>query len=213
MRPVRDPRALRLFEQIFGGDLRSAHAKYRNASIGLDDLRQALFAKLFVGGAEERGKIWDYSGQGPLQGWFRVTVARALLDHTRRDRQAPRALDDERVLGVPAPARDPETEYLRRLYDHEFREAFEQAVRELGPEHRNTLRAYYAEGLTVDQFAAMLGIHRATAARRVSKARDALLAETRRRLALKLSLSRRELESMMQLIQSQLHVSVHRLLR
>jgi RNA polymerase sigma-70 factor (ECF subfamily) len=77
---------------------------------------------------------------------------------------------------------------------------------------RNVLRAYYAAEMTVDEIAAAFGIHRATAARRVRRARDHLVAATRRGLADKLQLHQTELESVMRLIESRLHLSVGRLL-
>ena len=66
--------------------------------------------------------------------------------------------------------------------------------------------------MTIDEIAAAFGIHRATAARRVTSARDKLLADTRRRLLEKLSLESRELDSIFRLIESRLHISMGRLL-
>ncbi|MBN1606671.1 MAG: transcriptional regulator, partial [Polyangiaceae bacterium] len=72
--------------------------------------------------------------------------------------------------------------------------------------------SYYSAGLTIDEIAAAFGIHRATAARRVARARSALLAATRRELGERLRMSTAALKSVMRLIQSQLHASVRRLL-
>jgi RNA polymerase sigma-70 factor, ECF subfamily len=206
-----EPDALRLFEAQFRGDLEAAAARLR-AGPALDDLRQAVWQKLFVAEPGCRPRIWEYSGHGPLRAWYRVIVVRAALDARRREARADRASDEQALFGVASPERDPELEYLRRLYAHEFKLAFEEAIRSLSAEHRNTLRAHYAHDLTIDQIGSMLGVHRATAARRVSKAREALLSETRRRLMQRLTLSRSELESVIRMIQSQLHLSVHRLL-
>lgn len=156
-------------------------------------------------------KILDYSGQGHLRSWYRVALVRALLDEQRRLRGEPEASDDERILGLASAERDPELQYLREKYTHEFRQAFEEGARLLEAEDRNALRAFYSQGLTIDQLAAMFGIHRATAARRVASARERLLANTRRVLMTKLQLSRAELESVMRLIESGLSLSVHRI--
>ena len=75
------------------------------------------------------------------------------------------------------------------------------------------LRAHFVHGLNIDEIAAAHGVHRATAARRLAKAREDLLRDTRRILLARLSLSRDELASVMRLIESKLHVSVERLLQ
>jgi RNA polymerase sigma-70 factor (ECF subfamily) len=54
----------------------------------------------------------------------------------------------------------------------------------------------------------MYRVHRSTAARQVARTRDALLAATRRALMARLHIGRREFESIMRLISSQLDVSV-----
>lgn len=203
--------ALATFARERGEDLRIAISRVHGSARGAEDVRQRVHERLFVGSAETPPKVLDYTGQGRLDGWYRVALVRALLDEQRRMRGEPEENDDERVLGWASPERDPELEYLRRKYVHEFRLAFEDAARSLDAEDRNALRAYYSEGLTIDQLAAMLGLHRATAARRVASARERLLALTRRHLMLKLQLSRGELESVMRLIESGLSLSVHRI--
>ena len=75
------------------------------------------------------------------------------------------------------------------------------------------LRQHALDGLSIDQLAALHGVHRATAARQVHSARDAVLAGTRRELVRRLRLSPRELASMMRLIHSQLDLSLPRVLR
>ncbi len=207
-----EPFALESFERLHAADLRLAVARVRGSAPNAEDVRQLVWKKLFVAEAERPPKILEYSGQGRLQGWFRVALVRALLDEQRRQKGEPEPSDDERFLGLASPERDPELEYLRRLYTHEFREAFERAARSLEPEDRNALRAYYVSQLSIDQLAAMLGLHRATAARRVARARERLMSETRKRLMARLQLSRGELESVMRLIESGLHVSMHRVL-
>ena len=67
-------------------------------------------------------------------------------------------------------------------------------------------------GLTVDQVGEVYGVHRATATRWLAKIRAQVLADTRGELAQELSVPARELESIMQLVQSRLDVSVQRLL-
>jgi len=206
-----DPAALAAFDRMHAEDLRVAVARVRGSAPNAEDVRQRVYERLFVGSPGTPPKILDYSGQGRLTSWYRVALVRAMLDDQRRAQGEPEPSDDERILGLAASERDPELEYLRRKYSHEFRLAFEEGARALDAEDRNALRAFYSQGLTVDQLGTMLGIHRATAARRVASARERLLANTRRALMVKLQLSRTELESVMRLIESGLSLSVHRI--
>jgi RNA polymerase sigma-70 factor (ECF subfamily) len=206
-----NPAALRTFELEFGPDLRTAGARMRLSPERIEDVRQQLWQKLFVGqGGPPR--ILEYSGRGGLRPWFRVVVVRALLDDARRAGRAPEPVSDEWALEIPSSADDPEVQYLKQMYGHEFRQAFEQAVSALSVEDRNALRSYYAERMTIDAMAVAFGIHRATAARRVERARQNLVNATRRLLAERLALSTQALESVIRLVESNLHISVQRLL-
>jgi len=69
------------------------------------------------------------------------------------------------------------------------------------------------ERLSIDQIGALYHLHRATAARRVVKAREALLTATRTALAARLGLTTEQLESVLQLIASRMDASVERLLK
>lgn len=204
----RDPAALSAFEATFASEFRLVLARSRGPRPDEDDFRQACREKLF---ARDRPKIAEYSGQGDLRSFLRVTLVRTLIDLSRKRTESPGA-DEDRVQSVPAPGPDPELDYLKKLYASEFKQAFEEAALALSPEDRNTLRYHYAHGLTIDQLGALYNVHRATAARRVAKARDDLLSETRRRLMARLRLDRDELDSVMRMIESEVHVSLNRVL-
>lgn len=206
-----DPAALRAFAEQLDGELTAAYDRFGVSTANRADARQQLWEKLFVGAP--RPRILDYSGRSALRYWFRVTVVRALVDDVRAEKRLREVADEETLLGAASATPDPEIEHLKRVYRHEFGAAFEEAARALAPEERNALRSHYTQQLTIDEMAAALGIHRATAARRIAAARERLLAETRRRLTERLALSSRELESIFNLIESRLHISVGRLLR
>jgi RNA polymerase sigma-70 factor (ECF subfamily) len=207
---VGDRAALDAFEREMRRDLTAAFNKMNLSGARRDDARQQLWEKLFVG--PPRPRILEYSGRGKLRFWFRVTALRALLDDVRAEKRRVEVLDDDIVLGTAAGGADPEIEHLKKVYRNEVSAAFADSVGALDPEDRNVLRSYYAREMTVDQIAAAFGIHRATAARRVTSARERLLGDTRRRLTEKLALKSRELDSVFHLIESRLHLSVGRLL-
>jgi RNA polymerase sigma-70 factor (ECF subfamily) len=99
---------------------------------------------------------------------------------------------------------DPEVAYLKRLYREEFKRAFHAAVDALDARDRLLLRQHALDGLSIDQLATLNGVHRATVARWVAAAREALLAATQQQMVRRLRLSRSELASVMRLIRSQL---------
>jgi RNA polymerase sigma-70 factor (ECF subfamily) len=206
-----DGKALLRFQEHVTQEIRAANTKLGVPPDRADDLQQRLWQKLLVA-AGGRPRVLDFSGRGRLRHWVRVAAVRVALDELRSMKPRREVLRDEELLGAASPDHDPEMQLLKQMYGHEFRQAFEASVRNLEPEDRNVLRSYYVARLTIDEIAAAFGIHRATAARRVARARSTLLAGTRRELGERLRLSTAELKSVMRLIQSQLHVSVGRLL-
>src|SRR5262249_27998389 len=107
---------------------------------------------------------------------------------------------------------DPDLAYLKRLYGAATKNALREAARALSPEERNVLRDAYARSLSIDQIAGIHGCHRATAARRIERARDRLLTTVRVVLRDKLGVSERALESVLRLVKSDLHVTLERVL-
>lgn len=204
-----NPVALAVFEETFDGELSHVLARVRFVRDDLDDAKQVCRQKLFTSSPP---KIGEYAGQGDLRHWLRVTLLRTAIDLGRRKGTGEELREGGAFDALAASEPDPELGYLKKLYAAEFREAFETSAASLDPEERNLLRQHYAHGLTVDQIGALYGIHRATAARRVARARDNLFTGTRRLLMERLRLDRRELDSVMRFIESGVTVSVRRVL-
>jgi len=202
-----DAIAVARFESLYASDVRLVHARSRGAKPPVDELVQVVWTKLFVGPSP---RIAEYGGKGTLRNWVRVIATRSLIEMARR--QKPEVdLEESGVVPLVAPDDDPEMAYLKRRYAHEIKDAFERAAKALDPEERNVLREHYAGGLGIDQIAAVHGIHRATAARRLSCARESVLAGTRRILAARLGLSRAELESIARMVESRMHLTAERI--
>jgi RNA polymerase sigma-70 factor (ECF subfamily) len=172
---------------------------------------QATFVHLVApGAAGEPPRLAGYRGHGPLLAFVRITAVRIALRLTENaDERAPRSNVADLEL---AAVTDPELLYLRELYRTEFGSSFEAAITTLDKRERTLLRYQVVDRLSVDKIAAIYGIHRATAARRVADARAALAAATQRELMARLHVERNELDSILRLIESQIDVSVRRLL-
>jgi RNA polymerase sigma-70 factor, ECF subfamily len=181
--------------------------------VSVEDVAQLLREKLLVAKDGSAPKILDYSGRGPLGGWMRIAAIRTALSLTRHgDAAGMQAVTREALLGVPATATDPELDHLRKRYAKEFKEAFEAALAELTAEERNLLRLSLVDQLSIDEIGTVFGIHRATAARRVARAREIVQERTRKILGQRLDVGTAELRSIMGYIRSHLDLSIHRLL-
>ena len=206
--------AIERFEQTFGGEIGRTARRFERRGLGADDLHQLLRNKLFAAQPGEAPKIASYTGQGFLQNWVRVTTTRTFIDATRPQADTPEIpIADELIAMLPGPGADPELELLKRQHLAHFKAAFAEAVGTLGASDRVVLRQHLVERLTIDQIGALYHLHRATAARRVVKAREALLAASRTALAARLGLSPDQLESVLALIASRMDASVERLLK
>jgi RNA polymerase sigma-70 factor (ECF subfamily) len=209
-----DAAAMTAFETGYFNEIRHGYGRLKPSGASLEDVEQLLRLKLFVADGDRPAKISSYSGRGDLRSWLRVIVVRALVDLGRdgRRRGPELAVEPDELFALPSPDEDPELAYLKEHYRQEFRAAFFAALAGRTPRERNLLRQRFVHGLTVDQIAPLYRVHRATAARWVGKARSDLLAGTRRELRARLRVGRSELESIMRLIQSQLDVSLSRVL-
>jgi RNA polymerase sigma-70 factor (ECF subfamily) len=214
-----DHHALVAFDEAYGKDIKKMVGRYQGADLPPEDLEQSLKERLFVATDRRAPKILDYSGQGFLQNWLKVTGTRLFIDllrgqSSRNEYEIAMPRDEEqRVLDLPSPDQDPELDFLKREYREHFRQAFFAAAQALSSHERNLLRQYIVAGLTVEQLGKLYGVHTATAARRVQRAREALVEGTRLELISRLQVSQAELESIMRLIQSRLEISMARMLR
>lgn len=177
------------------------------------DLGQVVRQRLLVAPADGGlPRIATYSGRGSLAAWVRVVATREAARMLSRAHHEV-AADDAELAQLIAGDDDPEIGYLKRLYRDEFKRAFQAAVAALDDRARLVLRQHTLDRLGIDQLAALHHVHRATAARWVEAARQAVLAATEQELIQRLKLSKTELDSVIRLIRSQLDVSLPRLLR
>jgi RNA polymerase sigma-70 factor (ECF subfamily) len=204
--------AIEEIERAFRPTIDSTCRRFASAAHSADDLKQILRGKLFVATPGKAPKIADYAGQGFLENWLRVTAVRIFLDLAKRkDRAREAQAADDAVLALPDP-RDLALDVVKAEYRAAAAAAMHEAAKQLEPGDRHLLRQHFVAGLTIDQLGAVLGIHRATAARRIARAREQLVAATRLELARRLALDGDELDDVLGLVMSRLDVSIAKLL-
>jgi RNA polymerase sigma-70 factor (ECF subfamily) len=206
-----DPAALRALESGELARLPAMLARMRPPREAVDEIRQRLRERFLVGSGAGPA-LADYSGRGPLGAWVRVAAVRTYLSQLRHE-DAQRADGDGQLLELPAGGLDPDLEIVRARYADAFKLALGDALRALPRRERTLLRFAYVDAMTVDEIAAFYRTHRATAARWVARARTAVLEETRRLLAERVSCAETELHSLLRVVVSQLDLSIKRLLR
>jgi RNA polymerase sigma-70 factor, ECF subfamily len=158
-----------------------------------EELAESVWAELYGLRAREdgrpAGKLAYYSGCGSLGGWLRAVVGQLAVDRHRRTSrlvQTEEASEFDRAAAEvhegdgwrPVAPRDPERGLAERDAARAVEEALARALGTLEAEDRLLVKLYYFDGLRLKEAGAVLGVHEATASRRLTR----LHAEIRRRV-------------------------------
>ncbi|MBC8070294.1 MAG: sigma-70 family RNA polymerase sigma factor [Deltaproteobacteria bacterium] len=200
-----DTDAIAAFHRTHLGDIEHAIARARAPERLVDDIRQIVLAKLLPPGK----KLARYAGRGALHNWVRAVTVRETISVLRAGDDAP--LDDT-PLELAATG-DLELSFIRKGEREHVRAALRAAFAALEPEDRAVLRYRFVDGLTLDQLAVVLGVHRATGARWLARIREELLRGVKRRLFDQLGLRPQEFDSLVALVRSNLEITLGGLLR
>lgn len=151
-----------------------------------EDLAQSIWAELHGlrvrADGRPSGKIAYYSGRGSLGGWLRAVVGQLAVDQHRRqsrlvqteedadfDRLAQNTQAGDGAFGITHREADPEHSLAEKSAAGDVEEALAQALKELEPEDRLLVKLYYFDGLKLREAGAVMGVHEATASRRLSR--------------------------------------------
>lgn len=161
----------------------------RSASANEDaaeELAQSIWAELYGLRVRDDGrrasKLAYYSGRGSLAGWLRAVVAQLSVDsfrkqsklvQTEEDTDLDRLARDARVSETQAFAisgvSNPEQTLSNRFAQTDLQDALTTAVSELVAEDRLLVKLYYFDDLRLREAGAVLGVHEATASRRLTR--------------------------------------------
>lgn len=173
-----------LFEG-YGATVRSAARAASSNEAMADDVAQSIWAELHGLKTREAGKpggkLGYYSGVGSLGGWLRAVVGQLAIDQHRRQTRLVQteedsdldrmALDDGDLDGAGAyqMSASPEELLTSNLASADLEKALGRALAELPDEDRLLMKLYYFDGLRLREAGAVLGVHEATASRRLTR--------------------------------------------
>jgi len=166
----------------FTATVRSAARSASSNEDAAEDLAQSIWAELYGLRARKDGmpasKLAYYSGRGSLAGWLRAVVAQLAVDVFRKQSRLVQTEEDsdlERlarvvegqplVAGIPTP----EESMSNRFAQAGVQQALHQAVQELPAEDRLLVKLYYFDNLRLREAGVVLGVHEATASRRLTR--------------------------------------------
>jgi RNA polymerase sigma-70 factor (ECF subfamily) len=136
----------------------------------IDDLLAEVRVRLLA------GALAKFEDRGSLAGYVRAMVVRLAIDRLRAER--PTASLDE-LDQIAAYAVNLEAELTKQAHADVVKAAFRAAWQDVPAHQRLLLSQQVLDRLSVDEIAALHGVHRATAARRCVAAREALLVRLR----------------------------------
>ena len=206
-----DAPAIAQLDELVGRELRHAASKLRATPDQTAEIHAELRRILLVDDPERGAALRDYAGRGDLRGYVRVSATRALIRAINRGRREV-AVDDSEVFDRMLPHDDPELTILRAQYRETVDAALRAALAQLDGRSRALLRYQLIDGWSIDQVGKLYGVHRATAARWLSDARQLLGDTIRRELASRLQIAASEVDSIVRLVQSRVDMSLDRLL-
>jgi RNA polymerase sigma-70 factor (ECF subfamily) len=162
-----------------------------------------------VVGERDAPRIAGYRGAGPLRAWAAIAAQRAALHAKREHAGAP---TDDALADLIDREPDPELRSLRRLYRAELRDALAGALAGLPDRARAVLRLRFVDGLELAEIGRLHRVHESTAARWLAAAVDDVATATRARLIEQLAVTGELAARVARVVQSQLELSIARLL-
>lgn len=169
----------------FTTTVRSAARSASSNEDAAEDLAQSIWAELYGLRVREDGKptskLAYYSGRGSLAGWLRAVVGQLAVDQHRRQSRLVQTEEDadldrlaqhreegnEQLLSIGAV--NPEQSLSDKFAGAEMQKALARSVKELSDEDRLLVKLYYFDGLRLREAGAVLGVHEATASRRLTR--------------------------------------------
>jgi RNA polymerase sigma-70 factor (ECF subfamily) len=203
-----DEDALSIFERLHISLIPFHVTRLQLSAESIEELQQLIRVKLFTGSPP---RILRYSGKGPLGAWLRILSIRLAIDELKaqpRESQLDAKTLESFVVGTTGA----EDRAVKIIWQPRLREAIEASLAELPTREKTVLRLHYIEGLNIEAIGTMYQVHRATVARWLLAIRASVLDKIRERLSITLPSTTSEIRSGFAELESELHVSISRVL-
>ena len=206
-----DAVALRRFETLCAGELAAAVRAIDASPAFVTEIAQRARVRLLVaeGGPP---RIASYRGAGPLRAWVAITAQRIALN-AKREAKRDQPTGEDVLADLVDREPDPELRYLKTLYRREFREALSAALVGVSDRARAVLRLRFVGRLELAEIGRVYRVHESTISRWISTALADIASASRAELAARLAVTAATADSVARLVQSQLDLSLERLLQ
>lgn len=203
-------RAVAEFLRRYQATMSAEAAKVDASSTFVAEANARLRERLLAPRADAPARIGSYLGRGSLSDWVRVAAARNALNLVR-DRGSDRKVRADAVSQLVGES-TPELRYLADRYRDEVNAAVGEAFGSLQPEERNVLRLHYVDGVGLGELGVLYGVHKSTMSRRVARVRDSIMQAACEGLAERLAAPPTEVAALLELMRSQIEVTLSRVL-
>jgi len=136
-----------------------------------EEVLQRARHKLLVGPPPA---LLKYNGRRPLGSWTSLLTKRIAIDLLRAERRRTRLMQQVAQQCDGADLRSIESQLDLDHHGEQLRQAVKQALAQLSVRDRTLIRMHYAGGVPVEKLAVSYGVHRATLARWIARARSTL---------------------------------------
>ena len=169
----------------FSATVRSAARSASSNEESAEDLAQSIWAELhglrLRDDGKPAGKLAYYSGRGSLAGWLRAVVSQLAVDQHRKQSRMVQTEEDadfdriiqhgqeETTWSGHGAAPNPELQISTKLAGAQLQKALAESVKQMSAEDRLLVKLYYFDGLRLREAGAVLGVHEATASRRLTR--------------------------------------------
>lgn len=201
-----DPISTEVIERRYLPQVEQSLRSYALDALDLAEIIQTLRQRLWSSKTPQPGMA-QYSGRGDLLEWLRITAIRE-AGHLTQRKQKTLELPDDDCIEAGQLATSPELHFLKEQYREGFRRAFDEAMATLSSKDRNLLRYSYLDNLSIDEIGDIYKVHRATVARWLNQVREQLRKQTGKNLMRQSALAGVDVEEILQVIWSQLNVSI-----
>jgi RNA polymerase sigma-70 factor (ECF subfamily) len=201
--------AIEILERDYFSVIDFAARKVRATVDQANEIRGHLRQLLFTAEPTRAAALAEFTGRGDLRGYLKTIATRELIRAVNRGRKE-EPIDP--LLEQLDVSLAPELAMLRARHGETISDAIRAAIDALEERPRSLLRYSLVHGWSIDRIGELYDVNRSTAARWLNLAREALGDQIRTEAATRLNMPIEDIDSIVRQVQSQIDVSLLRIL-